>query len=86
MSSVGYPMIDGQAVFCNSHFCCAVEDVCLGFEETVYNTVEEIGYILVCVEVLCPEDIQREVFINVSTDGLTASEPILTMLKYRLML
>jgi hypothetical protein len=48
------------------------EDVCLGFEKSVYTTIEEIGYILVCVKVLCPEEVQREVFVNVSTDGLTA--------------
>ena len=84
MSSVGCSVIDGQVS--NSDIYCVAEDVCLGFEKTVYTTIEEIGYILVCVKVLCPEDIQREVFVNVSTDGLTASEPILILLKYCLML
>ena len=47
----------------------------MSFEKTVYNTIEEIGYIRVCVKITCPEHAEREVVVTISTSDNSASEP-----------
>jgi hypothetical protein len=47
-------------------------NICVGFDRPKYVTVEEAGYVQVCVKVLCPEIIQREVFVRLTTSGITA--------------
>lgn len=53
----------------------AAVGICVSFEKTVYNTIEEIGHIHVCVEITCPEHAEREVAITISTSDNSASEP-----------
>lgn len=56
-------------------FATAVS-VCVSFDKTMYNTIEEIGYIRVCVEITCPEHAERDVVVTISTSDNTASEAI----------
>ena len=53
-------------------------NVCVGFDKPVYNTIEEIGYIRACVEILCPDHVvEREVFVTISTHGNSAGKFVL---------
>ena len=54
---------------------CVAENVCIGFARSVYVVQEEVGYVQVCVKILCPEQVQRDgVFVQLTTTGVSASE------------
>ena len=49
-------------------------NVCVGFEETSYVVVEEIGYFLACINIECPQHLLREVTVTLTTASSTASK------------
>lgn len=48
--------------------------VCVVFDKLTYIVIEEIGYFYVCLEIECPQHLEREVLVNITTVSSTASK------------